>query len=370
MPSIPPEVVEEVRRLDLPIYLQTYERHEFVILGRGVYTVRRYSLSRIRLLAGTKEVLYFNAKMIQSSCCPPRRGLGANGCRASTRRIRFFTLLAQLKLKFKRIVIVIKKFADKTPIIFSFVTTILVLVLFSIAQFGFAALFGVDVTNPAPDANAFTAEILVEIVFSGLAMLILVLLKMSSVNKPFKKGVVKGLGLGWFFILAAILIFALGFDFSKAGAIEKDKWLLLIPFFFTTFLTGVFEELLCRGVLYNVINNKYKVHTAVLLSAAVFGVVHFINLISQSFAETAVQVLFAFGGGVLFAAVYARCKTVWAGVLLHGLCNFADSAAAALAPAENAYERLMAFEVVFAIAAICIGLYLIRKSKMADIGRA
>ena len=262
----------------------------------------------------------------------------------------------------------IKKFADRTPIIFSFVATILILAVFSIAQLGFADLFGVDITDPAPDASFFTAALLVEALFSGLVMLILVMLKMPSLNNPFKKGFFKGLGLGWFFILTSIVSFILFFDFSKAGSIEQSKWLLLIPFFFLALLTGVFEELMCRGILYNVINNKYKLRAAVLLSAGVFGVVHFINLISQSFAETAVQVLFAFGAGVLFAAVYARCKTVWAGVLLHGLVNFSEYAATTLAPIEKANETLIAiFEVVFAAAATCIGLYLTRKKKMADI---
>jgi membrane protease YdiL (CAAX protease family) len=270
----------------------------------------------------------------------------------------------------KRIAIMIKKFSDRTPIIFSFVTTILILAVFSITQSGFADLFGVDITDPVPNANSFTASLLVEVLFSGLVMLILVMLKMPSVNNPFKKGFFKGLGLGWFFILAAIVSFAFFFDFSKAGSIEQSKWLLLIPFFFVALLTGVFEELMCRGILYNVINNKYKLHAAVLLSAAIFGVVHFINLISQSLAETAVQVLFAFGAGVLFAAVYARCKTVWAGVLLHGLVNFSEYAATTLAPVEQSNETLIAiFEVVFAVAAICIGLYLIRKKKTADIMR-
>ena len=262
----------------------------------------------------------------------------------------------------------IKKFADKTPIIFSFVVTLFVLVVFSISQLGFIVLFGVDMANPVQDVNTFAASMLAMIVFAGLAMLILVLLKMSSVNNPFKKGLFKGLGLGWFFILAAILNFALGFDFSRAESIEKSKWLLLIPIFFETFLTGVSEELLCRGILYNVLNRKYKVHAAVLLSSAVFGVGHFVNLLGQSFAETAVQVLFAFGGGVLFAAVYVRCKTVWAGVLLHGFFNFAEYAAETLAPVENADEKMMvAFEITFAIVAIIIGLFLIRKKKAAYI---
>jgi CAAX amino terminal protease family. len=271
----------------------------------------------------------------------------------------------------------IKKFADKTPIIFSFAVTIFVLVVYSIAQFGFAALFGVDMTAPAQDniqnINFFTASILAKVVFSGLVMLILVMLKLSSVNNPFKKGFLKGLGLGWFVILGIILNFTFFFDFSSnISAIEQSKWLLLIPIFLETLLAGVSEELMCRGILYNVTNNKYKnVHAAAFLSSAVFGVVHFVNLVNASFAETALQVLFAFGFGVLLAAVYARCTTVWPGVLLHGLYNFAGYAAANLAFAETIDEKtLVIINVVQAVASICIALFLIRKKKMAEIAAA
>ena len=268
----------------------------------------------------------------------------------------------------------IKKFADKTPILFCFAVTIFVLVVFSTAQFGFAALFGIDMTTPLQDnildINFLLSSILAKVIFSGLVMLILVMLKMSYVNNPFKKGFLKGLGLGWFVIIGIILNFSSSFDFTtKISAIEQSKWLLLIPMFFETLLAGVSEELMCRGILYNVINNKYKnVHAAVLLSSAVFGVVHFVNLVNQSFADTALQVLFAFGAGVLLAAVYARCKTVWPGVLLHGLNNFAAYAACNLAFAENVDEKTnVIINAVQAVASVCIGLFLIRKKKMAEI---
>ena len=121
----------------------------------------------------------------------------------------------------------IKKFADKTPIIFSFVVTLFVLVVYSIAQFGFAALFGVDMTTQLLDniqnISFLTTSILAKIVFSGLVMLILVMLKMSSVNNPFKKGLFKGLGLGWFVIIGIILNFTFFFDFSlKISSIEQS----------------------------------------------------------------------------------------------------------------------------------------------------
>ena len=263
----------------------------------------------------------------------------------------------------------IKKFADKTPIVFSFVVTIAVLVVFSVAQFGFAALFGVSMTNPVYDINFFTASIIAKVVFSIIVMLILVALKMPSVNNPLQKGFIKGLGLGWFWFVGILVNFVLFFDFSSVFAIEQSKWLLLVPVFIETLLAGVSEELMCRGILYNVINNKYKnVHAAVLLSSAIFGVVHFVNLVNQSFADTALQVLFAFGGGVFLAAVYARCKTVWAGVALHGLTNFASYTANILTPAKIVDERLIAIlDPVYTVALVCVGLFLIRKSKIAEI---
>ena len=267
----------------------------------------------------------------------------------------------------------IRKFADKTPIIFSFAVTIFVLAVFSIAQFGFAALFGVDMTTPIQDSIRniyfFTASILAKIVFSVLVMLILFMLKMSYVNNPLGKGFFKGLCLGWFIYIGILLNFIFHFDFStKIGSIEQGQWLLLIPIFFETLLAGVSEELMCRGILYNVINNKYKnVHVAVLLSSAVFGVVHFVNLINSSFAETAMQVLFASSFGVLLAAIYARCKTVWPGVLLHGLYNFAAYAAGNLAFAENVDINIyIVITAVQIVASICIGLFLIRKKKMNE----
>ena len=262
----------------------------------------------------------------------------------------------------------IKKFADKTPIVFSLVTTIFVLAVVSIAQFSFAALFGVDMTNPVHNANFFTSSIITKIIFSAVVMLILVALKMSYVNNPLKGRFFKGLGLGWLCYIGMILTFVLFFDFSSAGSIEQSKWLLLIPIFIETLLAGVSEELMCRGILYNVINNKYKnVHVAVLLSSAVFGIVHFVNLVNQSFADTVLQVLFAFCGGVFFAAIYARCKTVWPGVLLHGLENFAHYAGNTLTPFKIVNENWLAiFMIVYAVALICFGLFLIRKKKMAE----
>ena len=121
----------------------------------------------------------------------------------------------------------IKKFADKTPVVFSFAVTIFVLVVYSIAQFGFAALFGVDMTTSAQDnihnINFLTASILAKIVFSALVMLILVMLKLSFVNNPFKKGFLKGLGLGWFVIICIILNFTFFFDFSSTiSSIEQS----------------------------------------------------------------------------------------------------------------------------------------------------
>ena len=47
MPYIPPEVVAQVREIDLLIYLRTYEPQELVRFGGGTYCTREHDSLKI-----------------------------------------------------------------------------------------------------------------------------------------------------------------------------------------------------------------------------------------------------------------------------------------------------------------------------------
>lgn len=72
------------------------------------------------------------------------------------------------------------------------------------------------------------------------------------------------------------------------------------------------EEFLFRGLIYKRIRTYLKTLPSMLISAAVFGIMH----------GNAIQFLYAFILGMFFAFVYEKFKTIWAPVIFHAGANF------------------------------------------------
>jgi membrane protease YdiL (CAAX protease family) len=277
----------------------------------------------------------------------------------------------------------VKKFSDRYTTLFSFVVAFVSLALSVAGTLLLAFMFNVDVTNPDianPEIGVklYTASVLGKIVMTVFVIFIIITVKMSPVMKPSSKGLLRGLALGWFFILGGVLLCAGSFDFSKISSIKQGAWLVLLIYAAETLLAGISEEFLCRGLLYNTIFSRNKnVKQTVFISSAIFGVIHMINIIHQPIIGTLVQVVYAFAFGVLLTAVYVRCKNIWAVVILHGFFNFATGAANILTPLDNigvssvsgiAAEIIAAIPVlVLSIFTVCLGMILIRKKKIAHI---
>jgi len=264
----------------------------------------------------------------------------------------------------------IKKLADKYALLFSFIITFAVIILFTASMLMFAAAFKVDLTNIKYDINFYIVSILGKIIFFAFVFFILLALKMQSVMRLSTKGLLKGFAIGWFFIVVGVLLFFSGLDFSKLNSIEPGRWPLLIFLAVETLLAGITEEFLCRGILFKVILDKYNnMVKAVFISSAVFGVVHLLNLFYQPVLSTVMQVVYAFSFGTLFAAIYVRCGNIWAVVLLHGFFNFCSgSSSQVLTPPEIIVEGGIADQMpVFVLSAftVCLAMFLIRKKKTA-----
>ena len=95
---------------------------------------------------------------------------------------------------------------------------------------------------------------------------------------------------------------------------------------------AISEEFLFRGVILNVLLKAYSekkksIHSAVLVSCAIFGLRHFLNLITKPDAliMTCAQAAFTFMAGTYLCAVYLRTKNIWVCVLIHFLEDFAVS---------------------------------------------
>jgi membrane protease YdiL (CAAX protease family) len=85
-------------------------------------------------------------------------------------------------------------------------------------------------------------------------------------------------------------------------------------------LAAVFEELIMRGVLFRIVEDRFNSLAALVVSAAVFGLVHGAN-----HGATIVSTLcIAFEAGLLLAAAYMVTRSLWLPIGLHFGWNFTE----------------------------------------------
>lgn len=97
--------------------------------------------------------------------------------------------------------------------------------------------------------------------------------------------------------------------------------------FWTAVRAGVFEEILCRYIfllsfLYIWRHQKYQINLAILVSSAIFGLLHITNLMGgQDLIATLSQVIFAILIGFLLSSIYLYTGKLWTVILFHILID-------------------------------------------------
>ncbi|KJZ20740.1 CPBP family intramembrane glutamic endopeptidase [Loktanella sp. S4079] len=111
-----------------------------------------------------------------------------------------------------------------------------------------------------------------------------------------------------------------GTEDQRLIGLAAETWGLLVV---VPLLIGITEEIVFRGVLLRALNDRLPVFWAMLISAALFALMHFINdLNGQPWMATLQQVGFAFLVGVFLAAVALRTGNLWGVIIWHALWDF------------------------------------------------
>ena len=85
-------------------------------------------------------------------------------------------------------------------------------------------------------------------------------------------------------------------------------------------LAAVFEELLLRAVLFRIVEQAFGTTVALLVSAAVFGLLHGLNPGATLFSDAAI----AIEAGLLLAMAYALTRNLWFAIGIHLGWNFTE----------------------------------------------
>jgi len=125
--------------------------------------------------------------------------------------------------------------------------------------------------------------------------------------------------------LIYLLMSGLGWITFQGFAWQFDPLILVLTntllFFLIFILVGWSEELLCRGYQLQTIASGTNLFWGVLLSSAIFGVLHIFNP-GANFAST----LGIFLAGLFFAYAYVRTRQLWLPIGMHLGWNFFEGA--------------------------------------------
>lgn len=178
------------------------------------------------------------------------------------------------------------------------------------------------------DADFLISKLPVEM---ALAVSVLILLRVLGVAETLKSKVTSlwdyklAIIPAVFSLLVLLLVVseALSGDVVFSQIISTQSLILLV---LTTFLVGVFEEGLFRGLALSAAMQHFKPVTAVFITSALFGVMHLVNYVNgQPLDLTAAQVVHAFVLGVMYGMLVLRLGSLWPVILLHGLWDAAVS---------------------------------------------
>lgn len=128
-------------------------------------------------------------------------------------------------------------------------------------------------------------------------------------------------------VLPALLIAVNNFPIIAlaTGNATVERTELLLPLLIDCLLIGVFEEFAFRGTLFLLLLQKHRktraqVIRVTVISAAVFGLVHFANLLeSAGIVPTLLQVGYSFLIGGMCSIVLLRTGNLFYCVLIHGV---------------------------------------------------
>ncbi len=140
-------------------------------------------------------------------------------------------------------------------------------------------------------------------------------LDLRGMGRELGTGLLIGAGL---YAACELVLMALGF-YRIQGL---NPWRFMLPAIAMALSSGIFEELLFRGVLFRSVETWLGSWAALVISSLVFGLTHLMN--AQGTLEGALFI--AVEAGILLAAAYMLTRRLWLSMGFHMAWNYTQSA--------------------------------------------
>ena len=142
-------------------------------------------------------------------------------------------------------------------------------------------------------------------------------------------------------------------------------------------VVGLAEELMCRGIVAQTLlehfgTERAGIWKAAVVSGLVFCLLHSSNFLLGSPVYVCMQMIGAFGSGILYAVIYYRTGNIWVTVLAHGLndvmagivvwlCSYTEI------EAMSGADSVSLLPAVVFVAYLLLSCFLLRRKKIGQV---
>lgn len=221
-----------------------------------------------------------------------------------------------------------------------------------------------------------------DLLISYLIMIILLIsylyfTKKLKLIKFEKKNFFKGLLIGLPLIIISIINFINTYSSTIKEGYEFLPTIKIVIFIMAILIgTGFTEEMLFRGIILNELfdvygrDTKKNVIVSIIISSVLFGSIHLLNSFITDFNTAFYQSLQVIGMGLVYAAIYSRCRSIFSVMFIHGfldVCNNVKSGLFGLekmlVSIDTSHGKGLVAVIMFYCIYIPIFLYLMRNKK-------
>jgi uncharacterized protein len=133
----------------------------------------------------------------------------------------------------------------------------------------------------------------------------------------FWRNSVTGFVTGFFILSVVILVMYIGKSYTF---LSLNPISFLIPALAIGISSSVFEEILFRGIIFRITEEKLGSVWALIISSSIFGFAHIANPNSTIFSAVAITI----EAGLLLGAAYIYSKNLWLPIFIHFAWNFSE----------------------------------------------
>ncbi len=164
--------------------------------------------------------------------------------------------------------------------------------------------------------------IIASAVVIGTYILLFTRLEKRDINELSIKGateyIITGSAIGIALQSITIVVMVIAGDFTIISVNPVSN--MILPFTIS-FSVAIFEEILIRGIIFRILEEKFGSYISLIISAIIFGVLHLANTNSTILSSLCVGI----ERGLLIGAAYIYARNLWFPIAIHFSWNFMQS---------------------------------------------